>query len=291
MLKLLRDSILESLRQGKLPDLPDQLSLFHCRQPQHLRNVPLHYPTLVFVLCGEKRLQANGYQATALAGDVLLLPPGHVVLSNIPPPGRRYLALTLTLPTPVNPASHRREQSSHWCLNIPEEVGLLLQQWVEAGTRYPLSDDWHQGRIEEIREQFLQTGQAAHLLQQVPQSRQQVLALIYSDLARAWQLVDVAEHFCCSPSTLQRQLQREGTGFRDLLEEARMVTALAKLQGTRLPVQQVAEQVGYRSPSRFSERFRAHFGLLPNTLRATHRASAVTLTGDNAPFPGDTARA
>ncbi|MFW3298430.1 helix-turn-helix domain-containing protein, partial [Enterobacter quasiroggenkampii] len=39
------------------------------------------------------------------------------------------------------------------------------------------------------------------------------------------------------------------------------------LQSTRLPIGEIALQCGYLSSSRFTARFRQHYGCLPKTLR------------------------
>lgn len=274
MLEHLRDHIALALDNDSLPELPDPLMLFHCLQPQHLHNVPLHYPCAIFVLSGQKSLHIDGHTLTIPAGDVLLLPPGHVALSNTPPSGGRYIALAVAFPGPASHAASQATtpalpQGNQWSLPTPDAIWLLLNQWVDGHRRHAMPEDWHQGRNLEIHNQLLASGQAGHLRSTTIGTAHRTLELFYSDLTNPWQLTDVAERLHCSVSTLQRQLAKEGTGFRELLEQARMVTALGFLQGSNLPIQLVAEKVGYQSASRFSERFRQHFGLLPKTLKET----------------------
>ena len=54
---------------------------------------------------------------------------------------------------------------------------------------------------------------------------------------------------------------------RQIVEEVRMAVALSQLQSTRLPIGEIALQCGYLSSSRFTARFRQHYGCLPKTLR------------------------
>lgn len=271
MLEHLIERISRPLNRGQQPDLPPQLTLFHCLQPQHLRNVPLHYPALIFVLAGTKTLHTDGHTMTASAGNLLLLPSGHVTLSNLPPQDGRYLALTVAChDTTRPPAELANSQQQRWVMDAPDSLWLLIQQWLDAHQQHRLPDSWHLGRYREVREVVLSTGQGAHLLPRNSTMAHRLLDLFYSDFGYPWQLADVAERLHCSAATLQRQLAREGTGFRDLLEQVRMAAALGLLQDRRLPVQLVAERVGYRSASRFSERFRAHYGLLPSALKDTH---------------------
>ncbi|MDV2079984.1 helix-turn-helix transcriptional regulator [Marinobacter xestospongiae] len=265
----------DTLDRGQQPTLPPPVALFHCQQPQHIHNVPLHYPSLIFVLDGVKQLHLNGELQEAQAGEVIMLPPGHIALANLPPANGRYLALTLALPEPP-PATEPRvrcfsRQQARWTHPAPAPIWLMLQQWIDGHHQHSLPENWHAGRSREIRDHLLASGNADHLTRYHTSAQQQVLSLIYGDLSKPWRLADAARQLCCSDSTLQRQLARESTSFSALLEEARMVSALGMLQGSQQPIQLIAENVGYQSASRFAERFRDRFGLLPSTLRDTHQ--------------------
>ncbi|GAB6042996.1 helix-turn-helix transcriptional regulator [Endothiovibrio diazotrophicus] len=92
------------------------------------------------------------------------------------------------------------------------------------------------------------------------------------DPAREWEAGEVSRRLNLGDSTLRRRLQEEGSGFREVLEEVRMVAGLALLQETFWPVGRVAEAVGYRSHSRFSERFKLRFGLTPAELKRSRES-------------------
>jgi len=85
--------------------------------------------------------------------------------------------------------------------------------------------------------------------------------------ARAWTAQDVASRLALSVPTLRRRLREESQSFRQIVEEVRMAVALSQLQSTRLPIGEIALQCGYLSSSRFTARFRQHYGCLPKTLR------------------------
>ena len=85
--------------------------------------------------------------------------------------------------------------------------------------------------------------------------------------ARAWTAQDVASRLALSVPTLRRRLREESQSFRQIVEEVRMAVALSHLQSTRLPIGEIALQCGYLSSSRFTARFRQHYGCLPKTLR------------------------
>jgi len=56
------------------------------------------------------------------------------------------------------------------------------------------------------------------------------------------------------------------------LTEHRMRLAAWKLAHTRLSIAQIADQVGYRSETAFSQAFKRHHGEPPSKMRSTHTA-------------------
>lgn len=94
-----------------------------------------------------------------------------------------------------------------------------------------------------------------------------VRGLIAEAPATDWKSGDAARALAVSEATLRRRLAAEGTSFADLLADVRMSCALGLLQTTRLPINRVALDVGYASPSRFAVRFRKRFGIAPSLIR------------------------
>lgn len=84
----------------------------------------------------------------------------------------------------------------------------------------------------------------------------------------AWSSAEAARALAVSEATLRRRLAADGTTFGDVLIDVRMSMALGLLQTTVLPINRVALEVGYASPSRFAVRFRQRFGVTPSHLRA-----------------------
>ena len=73
----------------------------------------------------------------------------------------------------------------------------------------------------------------------------------------------LAERLATSSRTLARQFQREtGMGYRQWRQQARLVSALGQL-ANKVPVTQVANQLGYRSASAFTAMFRRSLGVEP----------------------------
>ncbi|MDL2226810.1 AraC family transcriptional regulator [Deltaproteobacteria bacterium OttesenSCG-928-M10] len=95
--------------------------------------------------------------------------------------------------------------------------------------------------------------------------------LLNTALDEDWSEESVAEKTGQSPATLRRHLAAEGTTFREVLINARMLYALRLLQSSDMPISQIALEVGYESQSRFAVRFRKRFGFQPSVVRGHKR--------------------
>lgn len=101
----------------------------------------------------------------------------------------------------------------------------------------------------------------------------QVRALIAGRLDLEWTATRVAQALAMSEATLRRRLAAEGASMSALIVDARMASALTLLQATTQPVSEIANAVGYESPSRFAIRFRERFGFAPTAVRGHERGN------------------
>ncbi|WP_320777364.1 GlxA family transcriptional regulator [Streptomyces sp. CRN 30] len=101
-----------------------------------------------------------------------------------------------------------------------------------------------------------------------------LLAWLHENLARELTLDDIAAQAGTSTRTLIRRF-REQTGSTPLqwLHRARVRQAQHLLETTRHPVERIATQVGFGSPTAFRERFKRTTGVSPHAYR---RASGRT---------------
>jgi AraC-like DNA-binding protein len=97
---------------------------------------------------------------------------------------------------------------------------------------------------------------------------EQVIAAVAAEGYADARCESVAHRLDLSVRTLQRRLAEAGTGFRQLVEAARMAEAVELLADSRVPFAALAERLGYAEPSAFSHAVRAHFGVSPRVLRA-----------------------
>ena len=256
-----------------------QIGVFHCHRHQRLRSVPIHHPSVVLVLEGTKRVTFAARQETLGAGELAFLPAGsELLMENIPCPDRHeYLALCLsfspeTVQRFLTSYGHRLDwpaQQPRFTAPAPEDLVRLITQrvtWCQAGD----VDDWI---LNDLKQQEILSLCGHHrLLGLLLPSRhlswqQQVSGLVSLDLSHRWKVGEVGQRLGVSESALRRHLQEENTSFSDILEQARLITALGLLQETQYSVARVAEQVGYQSPSRFTERFKQRFGVTPSQLK------------------------
>ncbi|MFW5876256.1 MAG: helix-turn-helix transcriptional regulator [Myxococcota bacterium] len=75
----------------------------------------------------------------------------------------------------------------------------------------------------------------------------------------------------CSARTLRRRLGEEGTGYQELLDEARFTWAKRALRYSRRPVTEIAYDLGYSAPSNFTRAFRRALGISPSAFRSSER--------------------
>ena len=253
------------------------MSLFHCSAPQSLRAVPLHQPTAVLIVSGNKEALLGTRTLTIESGELLLPAGATLELANRPGNGT-FLSIAVGFSSEAVEQFRRHYASPLrawanpplWHANAPATFLQALTQWFDWCRHHPLDNLLIQHRQTELLLLLAQAGLAGNLLlAEQPSWRQRVYQLLNLDLARPWQAAEVSRRLGIGQSTLRRLLADEGSGFRELLEEARLVAGLALLQETFWPVGQVAAAVGYQSQSRFSERFKQRFGLTPLELRQT----------------------
>jgi AraC-like DNA-binding protein len=84
---------------------------------------------------------------------------------------------------------------------------------------------------------------------------------------RRWTAKDAANELAMSEATLRRRLVQEGAHFEDLLMDVRMHHAMMLMQTTSWNITRIAEASGYKSRTRFAERFRERFGYPPSSVR------------------------
>ena len=81
----------------------------------------------------------------------------------------------------------------------------------------------------------------------------------------------VAEKLNISVRTLQRELNADGSWFREVVRKARFACAVRLVAETELPLEDIASNVGYSDPSNFTRAFRSAAGMPPSAYRAIRK--------------------
>jgi len=238
----------------------------------------------VLVVSGHKIIALGERRIEISPGELLLLPGGCTVeIGNHPGRwGEPYLGLAMAFPE-EGIAQFRRSYGPEipsdtpllWHAPAPGDMVTAMAQWIEWCLRHPMDTSLARHRQVEILLLLARAGVAGNLLLNREASwRERVAQLLALDPARDWSDGEVCRRLGIGESTLRRHLKAEKSGFRQVLEECRMMAGLALLQETFWPVSQVAEAVGYNSHSRFSARFKRRFGLSPTELKKSRESKA-----------------
>ncbi|MDP3976815.1 MAG: AraC family transcriptional regulator [Pseudomonas sp.] len=96
----------------------------------------------------------------------------------------------------------------------------------------------------------------------------QIRRLLGRDCSAWPDLEAVTRQLHMSPQTLRRHLREEGSSFQELKDHLRRDLAIYHLGRDDLPIQDIAEQLGFSEPSAFHRAFKKWTGLTPGAYRA-----------------------
>ena len=262
------DSLINTLKSIPKDRTPPFL-LINAKQEQNLSNTPIAYPTLIVVLKGEKHVGLNP-ETVCHAGDFIFLADGpEVHLRNIPVQSE-YLALAIEFDLDDFPVAPVNSLQSHKQLKgkLDPSIELCLKQYVEWAAATP--KELHAPRRKEIIQLLCSKGYD-QILQMAYKRKisNQIHALILKQLPQDITAKEVCDHLAMSESTMQRRLKEEDQSLQTIKDRAKLGQALFLLQGTQQPIGFIAQECGYGSQSRFTDRFKTRYGLTPSALRKT----------------------
>jgi len=84
---------------------------------------------------------------------------------------------------------------------------------------------------------------------------------------------DAAQHLNLSISSLKKQLASEGTGFKKILNDARMEKASGLLQDNSFSISVIAERLGFAYTNNFTRAFKRWSGFTPLQFKARNNQS------------------
>ena len=82
----------------------------------------------------------------------------------------------------------------------------------------------------------------------------------------------VAEQLKIHRRTLQRRLADNGVRYADILDQCRAEMAVEYLEGSNLPIVNLAHMLGYADQSAFNHAFRRWHGMSPTVFAERHKS-------------------
>lgn len=251
-------------------------------QPLITCNIIVDEPTIILVRQGRKCIRAAGKALIITPGEAVIVGEGESFdIIDVPAEGGSYEADWLSF--------NRSIISSYTCTNreaIPVSKVYRLGDTSDSFRRafyhtkeiFVDSADIPEAiavaRMREMLSWLDEYGIFFGYFQRHGTGKK-IRKIVSSDAARAWNINAVSRQLGMSEATLRRRLLAENTSFTRLIADVRMCRALTLLQITDLSVTQVAYEVGYGSPSKFSARFRNRFGFCPGQVRTLKHAEQV----------------
>jgi AraC-like DNA-binding protein len=262
------------------------LGLISCSNTIRIKHVPFYDPCIILVLSGRKVIYDADVPLICEKGSAITVPaPASIDLRNDPDKySQQYRALVIPFKhedlirlRKIHDIDYLGQQDHIQVLNFRHD-----ETFISSLTHYLESPDDPQIVRHRLIELLLILVRKNPRLMSYALNfeswKLKVSSILSADLGREWQLADICHSLATSESTLRRQLQREGTGFRDILHELRLSSALIQILQTSAPVYQIACDCGYQSVSRFTSNFRKRFGLPPTELRSSMEEKEQNLT-------------
>ncbi|MBE1299543.1 MAG: helix-turn-helix domain-containing protein [Alteromonadaceae bacterium] len=262
---------LESIAQSQ-QGLP--FSVYSSVTDQHLLNVPIVKPLLICILGGEKRL---GDHAQPNSSDTVCAVGDFIFLSNMPNINMRnisqkteYFALLIGFEFEDFAIFNKRpaQTKPFFTGKLDNLLVQTLDQFVDWSPSAP-ETLWHTRRQELLLLLYHMGHKQVSAIAEPPSLSHKVEILIGSNIELDSSSESIAKQLAMSDSTLRRKLALENTHFQTLKDRVKLGHGLHLLQTSGLPIGLVAEQCGYQSQSRFTDKFKSLFGLTPSELRKT----------------------
>lgn len=164
-------------------------------------------------------------------------------------------------------------------MSLPDH--LLERLWTPSGLGDPLCAAGRKTAVLDLLALLLhgnpqpQAARLTYFTKSQIEIARRIEAMISADLSRSRTVGELARQFAVSESSVKNYFRGVyGQSIAQYLQQRRMEQAAALLSSTRLPVVEVAAQVGYESQSKFSAAFRRKYGSTPLEYRRARNLPA-----------------
>lgn len=244
-------------------------SVYSAIADQRILNVPIVKPLLICVLDGQKELGGDEHDLCRSGEFVFLSNTPTINMRNIPQ-GTEYFALLIEFDfQDFSIFKQRSRKSNHYFKgSITPLMNSALNQFVEWVASAP-SQLWS-SRKQELLQLIWHMGfEEVTSIAEPPNLSHRVEQLIATNMQADLTAEQVAYTLAMSESTLRRKLTLESTHFQTIKDRVKLGHGLHLLQSSETPIGLIAQQCGYQSQSRFTDKFKSLFGLTPSELRKT----------------------
>lgn len=244
-------------------------SVYTSYKEQAILNVPISKPVLICVLDGCKKLGGNEEAACPSGSFVFLSNSVNVNMRNITG-GNEYFALLIEFDyTDFDCFTHKETESRSFIQGeIILPLAQTLHQFVEWATFAP-AELWHLRKQEILHTLYHLGFTEVSAIVEPPNLASKLHGIISADLSHDWTMDVLSKKLAMSESTVRRKLLAEGTSLQAIKDRAKLGYGLHLVQSTFNPISHIAQQCGYASQSRFTDKFKQLFGITPTALRKT----------------------
>ena len=249
------------------------------RHPQRTQRFRFFEATLLWVVSGRLTLDDGALQLTADAPSSLILVDQHACADLLKEPGGddpRFRSIFLTFSAELLGEFHRhhapmkttgKRSAPFQQVALDDDLESTLQHCVHSIEARQISDQRVRYRLMDL---LAALAERSHLfVYSTVQSNtsERLRGLISEAPERHWTAQEASRELAMSEATLRRRLAGEQTRFEHLLVDVRMHHAMMLMQTTAWTIPRIAHACGYKSRTRFAERFKERFGCLPSVVR------------------------
>lgn len=243
-------------------------SVYSSVKVQNILNVPIVKPLLIFVLDGEKNL-GNDSEIVCPSGNFVFLSNSPTINMRNIPQDHEYFAVLIDFDNEdFGSIQLTSTINKEYCFGkINKVLEKSLEQFLEWSTFAP-KEIWSM-RKRELLQTLSHLGYDIHSLLKTSSVADRIHDIIRANLGDDIHTDSFCEQLAMSESTLRRKLKAEGTSLQDLKDQIKLGHGLHLIQTTDKPIGLIADECGYQSQSRFTDRFKLRFGITPSNLRKT----------------------
>lgn len=248
-------------------------------QTRYMPRLQFHEATVLLIAAGRLELDDGVNRISVDASSSLLLVEPNTCADVLKTPGgdeQRFRSIFLTVPTALLDTFRRSRPSvpvdefragPFREIPLDEDLASTLRHVLDSVDVQHLSDERLRYRLMDLLAALAERGHHFFGQAGLHDTSGRLRTLIAETPEQQWTAQKAGRALAMSEATLRRRLADERVRFEELLIDVRMHHAMMLVQTTSWNMPHIAQACGYKSSTRFAERFRARFGYLPSAVR------------------------